>query len=77
MVFESKSSFIHGIIAGTGITLAIMSIAFLQIARPLEGKMGFTATEIRIAVFLGFLVFTISLLYEYHRKKDNNRQNRN
>ena len=75
MYSESKPSFIHGLIAGAGITLAIMSIAFLQMTSPLEGKMGFSTTEIRVAIFLGFLVFTISLLYEIYRKKDNDEQN--
>lgn len=72
---ESKPSFINGLIAGAGITLAIMSIAFLQMTGPLEGKMGFSTTEIRVAIFLGFLVFTISVLYEIYRKKDNDEQN--
>ena len=72
----SKSSFINGAIAGAGITLSVMSIAFLQMTGPLEGKMGFTTTEIRVAIFLGFIVFTISLLYEIYRKKDNDKQTR-
>ena len=72
---ESKPSFINGLIAGAGITLAIMSIAFLQMTGPLEGKMGFSTTEIRVAIFLGFLVFTISVLYEIYRKKNNDEQN--
>lgn len=50
--------------------LSIMSIAFLQATGPLEGKMGFTTTEIRVAIFLGFIVFIASLLYEIYRKKD-------
>lgn len=73
----SKSlSFLNGLIAGAGISLAIMSIAFLQMTGPLEGKMGFTTTEIRIAIFLGFIVFTVSLLYEIYRKKNGNEENR-
>jgi len=73
---DSKSSFINGVIAGAGIALSVMSIAFLQMTGPLEGKMGFTTTETRIAIFLGFLVFTISLLYEIYRKKDIGKENR-
>ena len=73
---KSKSSFINGVIAGTGITLTIMAMRFLQITEPLEGKSGVTTTEIRIAIFLGFIVFTISLLYEIYRKKDNDGQSR-
>ena len=65
---ESKSSFINGMIASAGLTLSIMSIAFLQMMGHLEGKIGFTTTEIRVAIFLGFLVFIISLLYERYRK---------
>ena len=38
--------------------------------------MGFTTTEIRVAIFLGFIVFTVSLLYEIYRKKDNDKQTR-
>jgi len=47
-----------------------MSIAFLQMTGPLEGKMGFSTTEIRVAIFLGFIVFTIAVLYEIYRKKN-------
>jgi len=63
----------NGIIAGAGISLAIMSIAFLQMTGPLEGKMGFSTTEIRVAIFLGFIVFTIAVLYEIYRKKNDNK----
>ena len=66
---QSKPSFMNGLIAGAGITLAIMSIAFLQMTGPLEGKMGFSTTEIRVAIFLGFVVFTVTILYEIYRKK--------
>jgi len=66
-------SFINGVIAGAGVTLAIMSIGFLQATGPLEGKMGFTTTEIRVAIFLGFVVFTIAVLYEIYRKKNDNK----
>jgi len=76
MDFESKYSFINGIIAGAGIVLSVMSIAFLLSVGPLEGKMGFSTTEIRVAIFLGFIVFTVSLLYEVYRKKNNDKQNR-
>jgi len=70
---ESKLSFINGMIAGAGISLAIMSIAFLKMTGPLEGKMGFSTTEIRVAIFLGFIVFTVATLYEIYRKKDDNK----
>ena len=73
MNLESKLSFINGIIAGAGIALAIMSIAFLQMTGPLEGKMGFSTTEIRVAIFLGFIVFTVTVLYETHREKNDNK----
>lgn len=69
MLSKSKSSFINGIIAGAGITLSIMSIAFLHAIGPLEGKMGVSTTEIRVAVFLGFIVFVVAVLYEIYRKK--------
>ena len=70
-----KLSFLNGAIAGAGITLAIMSIVLLQMIIPLEGKMGIVTTEIRIAIFLGFVVFTVSLLYEIYRKKNGDEQN--
>ena len=70
MSSESKLSFINGMIAGAGISLAIMSIAFLKMTGPLEGKMGFSTTEIRVAIFLGFIVFTVATLYEIYRKKN-------
>ena len=73
MSSESKLSFINGMIAGAGISLAIMSIAFLKMTGPLEGKMGFSTTEIRVAIFLGFIVFTIAVLYEIYRKKNDNK----
>ena len=73
MSSESKLSFINGMIAGAGISLAIMSIAFLKMTGPLEGKMGFSTTEIRVAIFLGFIVFTVATLYEIYRKKDYNK----
>lgn len=73
MSSESKLSFVNGLIAGAGISLAIMSIAFLQMTGPLEGKMGFSTTEIRVAIFLGFVVFTVSLLYEIYRKKEDDK----
>ena len=73
MSSESKLSFINGMIAGAGIALAIMSIAFLKMTGPLEGKMGFSTTEIRVAIFLGFIVFTVATLYEIYRKKDDNK----
>jgi len=76
MSSESKLSFVNGLIAGAGISLAIMSIAFLHMTSPLEGKMGFSTTEIRVAIFLGFVVFTVTVLYEVYRKKDNHK-NRN
>lgn len=72
-LFESKSSFINGLIAGAGIVLSIMSIAFLKMTGPLEGKMGFSTTEIRVAIFLGFVVFTVTTLYEIYRKKNNHK----
>lgn len=72
MISESRYSFMIGVIAGTGIALSIMAIAFLQMTEPLEGKMGFTTMEIRIAIFLGFIVFITALLYEIYRKKDEN-----
>jgi len=68
-----KLSFLNGAISGAGVTLAIMSIGFLHSTGPLEGKMGFTTTEIRVAIFLGFIVFTIAVLYEIYRKKNDNK----
>ena len=72
MAFNTRSSFINGLIAGAGIVLSIMSLAFLQMTGPLENKMGFSTTEIRVAIFLGFIVFTVAFLYEIYRQKENN-----
>lgn len=69
MAFNTRSSFINGLIAGAGIVLSIISIVFLQITGSLEGKMGFSTIEIRVAIFFGFLVFTVTTLYEIYRKK--------
>lgn len=64
-------------VAGAGIVLSVMSIAFLRIVGPLEGKMGITTTEIRVAIFLGIVISTIAILYEIYRKKDMNESNEN
>lgn len=67
---DSKLSFVNGIIAGAGAVLAIMSAAFVQMVSPLEGVMGFTSTEIRVAILLGGIVCAAAVGYEFYRKKE-------
>ena len=67
---DSMLSFVNGIIAGAGAVLAIMSVAFIQMTAPLEGVMGFTTTEIRVAVLLGGIVCAVAVGYEFYRKKE-------
>lgn len=52
MPSNSLSSFVNGIIAGAGAVLALISVALLQMVGSLEGVMGFTTTETRIAILL-------------------------
>ena len=67
---DSMLSFVNGIIAGAGAVLAIMSVGFIQMTAPLEGVMGFTTTEIRVAVLLGGIVCAVAVGYEFYRKKE-------
>ena len=73
---SSKSSFVNGILAGAGAVLAIMSVAFVQMVSPLEGVMGFTSTEIRVAILLGGIVCAVAIGYEFYRKKEDKNQPR-
>ena len=66
---DSMSSFVNGILAGAGAVLAIMSVAFVRMTAPLEGVMGFTTTEIRVAILLGGIVCAVAIGYEFYRKK--------
>ena len=70
MSSNSLSSFVNGIIVGSGAVLAIMSIAFLQMTAPLEGVMGFTTTEIRVAILLGGIVCAAAIGYEFYSRKE-------
>ena len=70
MSSNSLSSFVNGVIVGSGAVLAIMSIAFLQILSPLEGTMGFTTTEIRVGILLGGLVCAAAIGYEFYKRKE-------
>lgn len=70
MSSNSLSSFVNGIIAGAGAVLAIMSVAFLQMTAPLEGVMGFTTTEIRVAILLGGIVCAAAIGYEFYNRKE-------
>ena len=69
---DSMLSFVNGVIAGAGAVLAIMSVAFVQMVSPLEGVMGFTSTEIRVAILLGGIVCAVAIGYEFYRKKETN-----
>jgi len=66
---DSLSSFVNGFIAGAGAVLALMSAAFVQMTAPLEGVMGFTTTEMRVAVLLGAIVCAVAVGYEFYSKK--------
>ena len=70
MQSNSLSSFVNGIIVGAGAVLAIMSVAFLQMTAPLEGVMGFTTTEIRVAILLGGIVCAAAIGYEFYNRKE-------
>lgn len=70
MTSNSLSSFVNGIIAGAGAVLAIMSVAFLQMTAPLEGVMGFTTIEIRVAILLGGIVCAAAIGYEFYNRKE-------
>ena len=62
----SVSSFVNGVIAGAGAVLAIMSAALLKLYEPLELAKSLTTTEIRVAIFLGAIVFVIAIAYEVY-----------
>ena len=66
----SNISLINGIIIGGGATLAIFSATLLTTIGALEGVLGFTAMEIRAAIFLGAVVSATAIAYEiYLRNK--------
>ena len=67
---DSMLSFVNGIIAGAAAVLALMSVAFVYMVAPLEGVMGFTSTEIRVAILLGGIVCATAVGYEFYRKKE-------
>lgn len=66
---DTNSSFINGVIAGAGVMLAVLSLAFVRMMTPLEGISGFTTTEVRVAMILGALVFVVSVVYEFYSRK--------
>ncbi len=70
MSSDSHLSFVNGIIAGAGAVLALVSVAFLQAIGPLEGVMGITTTETRIAILLGGIVCSVAVGFEYYRQKE-------
>ena len=59
-------SFLNGVIAGAAAVLAIMSSAFLILFAPLEFSKALTTTELRVAIFLGAIVFVIAIAYEFY-----------
>ena len=67
---DTMSSFINGVLAGAGAVLAIMSVAFVRMTAPLEGVMGFTTTEIRVAILLGGIVCAVAVGYEFYSKRE-------
>ena len=66
MKLHSVSSFVNGVIAGAGAVLAIMSAALLKLYEPLELAKALTTTEIRVAIFLGAIVFVLAIAYEVY-----------
>jgi len=66
---NSISSFVNGVIAGAGAVLAIMSSALLVLYAPLELSKALTTTELRVAIFLGAIVFAVAVAYEFYSKK--------
>jgi len=66
MSVHSVSSFVNGAIAGAGAVLAIMSVALLKLYEPLEISKALTTTEIRVAIFLGAVVFVLAIAYEIY-----------
>ena len=62
----STLSFLNGAIAGAGAVLAIMSSVLLMLYAPLELLKVVTTTELRVAIFLGAIVFAIAIAYEYY-----------
>ena len=67
---DTIPSFVNGVLAGAGGVLALMSVAFVHMTAPLEGVMGFTAIEVRAAIFLGAIVCVVAIGYEFYRKKE-------
>jgi len=75
MSYDSKLSFINGLIAGGGAVLAVMSFGFLQFFGGLENVQGVSTTELRVAILLGGIVAVVSIAYEfYSNKKPNNEE---
>ena len=66
MKSNSVLSFLNGTIAGAGAVLAIMAAALLKLYEPLELSKSLTTTEIRVAIFLGAVVFAIAISYEFY-----------
>ena len=66
---NSISSFVNGAIAGAGAVLAIMSSALLALYAPLEVSKALTTTELRVAIFLGAIVFAVATAYEFYKNK--------
>ena len=66
---SSISSFVNGGIAGAGAVLAIMSSALLVLYAPLEVSKALTTTELRVAIFLGAIVFAVAIAYEFYKNK--------
>jgi len=66
---NSISSFINGAIAGAAAVLAIMSSALLVLYAPLEVSKALTTTELRVAIFLGAIVFAVAVAYEFYKNK--------
>ena len=66
---DNNASFINGIIVGAGAMLAVLAYAFVRMIAPLEGTAGFSATDVRVAVVLGAIVFAVAVVYEFYGRK--------
>ena len=67
---DRAATFVNGVIAGAGIILSFMGIVYLRSIGPLEGIMGLSTTETRIAIFIGIIVSAIAILCEVYKKKE-------
>ena len=66
---SSMSSLVNGLIAGVGIALALMSFGFLQYVGSIENIQEGIIPNLQVAIFLGVLVATVAIAYEFYSKR--------